>query len=190
MIRKFLALSGISLLATLAAPGVASADELTTLTATATPDVGKVGDAITATITVTNTHDRKITYLPLSAPPMFSECGAEVGTLVPGQTFIIECTGVLPEPEHDDQTEAVQAFSIGNAPSEHNITFAEATLELSYAEDEASSPPPPSPKPDDAGPTLPITGAPAATIALVGTGAIAAGVIALRVLRRRSYNHE
>ncbi|CAM3270915.1 LPXTG cell wall anchor domain-containing protein [Stackebrandtia soli] len=199
MIRKFLILSGTALVAGLTAiatsTGSASADELTSMTATASPMKGHPGDVITATVTVTNTHNRNLTYLPIQAPPLFADCGVEVGTLKPDESFVVECEGILPP--KGEALEKLYTFSIKNAPSEHFHTHAEASVKVGYLPDKPSSPPPTSEPPTSEppskpavapskAPTLPITGdSNTTTIALVGAGTAAVGVIGMAALRRR-----
>jgi LPXTG-motif cell wall-anchored protein len=168
----------VSALTVWASSGTAWSDELTTMTAIANPSVIQPGDTVDISITVTNTHDRKITYTPIEAPEEFSGCAQDVGTLMPGQTATVSCQGVV------SNAELAVTFRIANAETEHNETTAEATAHISLAP--PTEPPttepsstPPATEPGSTSPAtseLPTTGSSIGPIAAVGGGLILLGL--------------
>lgn len=176
MARKSLFTAGVSAAVAIGvalAPAPAFADELTTLTATAKPEVVQPGEEVTVTLTVTNHHDRKITYEPIVASDEFSDCAEDIGTLTPGQEFSFSCSAVV----EDDIT---ATFSITNAESEHNETSAEATVDITLEPEVPVTTPPQ----DE--PSLPITGSSVTPLLITGVGLLLVGLFfASRLLVRR-----
>ncbi|GAA4918784.1 LPXTG-motif cell wall-anchored protein [Stackebrandtia albiflava] len=171
--------------AVLAAAGPAAADELTGMTAVAQPSTVDPGDTVTISITVSNLHDRKITYDPIEASDGYEACEKPVGTVEPGQSATVACQVVI-----TGDSDLNPRFSVRNAASEHNETSAHASavIMLNSPSGEPSTATPtvsPSDSPSPGGKTsgtrspdqsLPTTGSSITPIAAVGAGLVLLGL--------------